>query len=163
MEQVDIDVLRKTNVFLFITGLDITDDDISTLKPIYEGTKKDKEYKIVWIPIVEKWTTELQTKFVTLRSKMPWFTVQTSLTTIGIKFIKKEWNFKGKPTVVSLNPQGRVENPNALHLIRLWGMKAFPYNKTAEETISKERSWISPVVDNIDPVIQTWVIINSHS
>ncbi|KAF3456892.1 hypothetical protein FNV43_RR01546 [Rhamnella rubrinervis] len=154
---VDIDVLRKSNVFLFITGLDITDDDISTLKPVYEGTKKHKDYKIVWIPVVEKWTTELQKKFETLRSKMPWFTVQTTLTTTSIKFIKEEWNFKSKPTVVSLNPQGQVENLNALHLIRLWGMEAFPYNKTAEETISKNRSWIGPVVDNIDPVIQTWM------
>ncbi|XP_048333005.1 protein SIEVE ELEMENT OCCLUSION B-like [Ziziphus jujuba] len=156
-KQVNIDVLRKKNVFLFISTLEITEEDISILKPIYEGTKTDNNYKIVWFPLVEQWTNELQKKFEILRSKMPWFTIQSISATVGIKFIKEEWHFKGKPTLVVMNPQGKIENPNALHLIRLWGMKAFPFNKAAEETISKETSWIGPVVNNIDPVIQTWI------
>ncbi|KAF3456890.1 hypothetical protein FNV43_RR01544 [Rhamnella rubrinervis] len=154
---VNIDVLRRKNILLFISSLDITDEDISILKPIYEGIKKDNNYKIVWIPMVEQWTNDLRKKFDILRAKMPWYTVQFVSVTVGIKFIKEEWHFNGKPTLVVMNQQGKVENPNALHLIRLWGMKAFPFNKTAEENLSRALSWIGPVVDNIDPVIQTWI------
>ncbi|KAH7522201.1 hypothetical protein FEM48_Zijuj07G0113200 [Ziziphus jujuba var. spinosa] len=154
---VNIEVLRRKNIFLFISTLEITEEDISIVKPIYEGTRKDDRYKIVWIPVVEQWTIELQKKFETLRSKMPWFTIQSISPTVGIKFIKEEWHFKGKPTVVVMNPQGKVENPNALHLIRLWGMRAFPFDKAADETLSKELTWIGPVVNNIDPIIQTWI------
>ncbi|XP_008246140.1 PREDICTED: protein SIEVE ELEMENT OCCLUSION B-like, partial [Prunus mume] len=34
-QTVDIDILRKKNILLFLSSLDITDDDISILKPIY--------------------------------------------------------------------------------------------------------------------------------
>ncbi|KAF3456891.1 hypothetical protein FNV43_RR01545 [Rhamnella rubrinervis] len=150
---VDIVVLKKQNVFLYITGLDITEYDISILKPVYEGTKKYKNYKIIWIPIVEKWTVELQNKFENLRSKMPWFTVQSNVPSISIRFIKEEWNFTGKPIVVSLSPQGKVENTNSLHLIQLYGLGAFPYNEDAEKIISDGMSFMGPVLETIDPKI----------
>ncbi|XP_048334288.2 protein SIEVE ELEMENT OCCLUSION B-like [Ziziphus jujuba] len=157
-KQVSIEVLRKKNIFLFISTLEITEEDISDLKPVYEGTKKDDNYKIVWIPVVESWTPELQKKFEILRSKMPWFTVQSLSATVGIKFIKEEWNFKGKPSLVVMNHQGRIENTNALHLVKLWGTKAFPFNKAAEEAISKERTWFQTVVVKIDTTISDKMI-----
>lgn len=144
-------------MLLFISDLDISEDDISALKPIYDTIKKEDHYKIVWIPIVEQWTDELRKKFEILRSKMPWYVVQYFSPIAGIKFIKTEWNFKGRPTLVVMNHQGKVENSNAFHLIRVWGMKAFPFNKAAEENISREMNWIGPVVNNFHPSIQTWV------
>ncbi|PON53339.1 Sieve element occlusion [Trema orientale] len=154
---VTIDVLKKKNVLLVISGLDITEEEISILRPIHEATKKDNQYHIVWIPIVEKWTDELEKKFEDLRTKMPWYVVHYFSPIAGIKYIKEEWHYKGKPAVVVINPQGKVEISNALHLIRVWGMKAFPFNKAAEETISNETHWIGPVVSNIDPKIQIWI------
>ncbi|KAL5542113.1 hypothetical protein UlMin_009823 [Ulmus minor] len=151
---VEIDVLRRKNVLLLFSGLDISDEDISILKPIYEGTKRDGHYKIVWIPIVDLWTEDLRKKFEILRAKMPWYVVQLSSRIAGLKFIKEQWNFKGKPIVVVMNSQGKVENPNALHLIRVWGMKAFPFNKAAEEAVSKDKSWIGLATHHIDPSIQ---------
>ena len=147
-------------MFLLITSLDITDAEISILRPIYEETKKNNQYTIVWIPIVDQWTDELKAKFETLCSKMPWYIVQYFSPISGIRFIKEEWQFKGKPIVVGLSPQGKVENPNALYLIKVWGVKAFPFDKTIEDIISKEKNWIGPVVNNIDPIIQTWVRIS---
>ena len=144
-------------MLLFISSLDISDDDINVLKPIYEATKKDNQYSIVWIPIVEQWTDDLKKKFDILRVKMPWYVVQYFSPIVGIRFIKEEWHFKGKPTVVVMNPQGQVENPNALHVIRLWGIKAFPFNKTKIDILSRETNWIAPVVSNIDPTITNWV------
>ena len=151
-------MLRRKNVFLFISGLDISDDDISILKPVYDTiVKKETSYTIVWIPIVEQWTEELKKKYEILRLKMPWYSLQLFSPISGIRFIKEEWQFRGKPMLVVTNPQGKVENLNAFHLIRVWGLKAFPINKQAEEVISRETHWIGPVVNNIHPTIETWV------
>ncbi|XP_070671922.1 protein SIEVE ELEMENT OCCLUSION B-like isoform X2 [Malus domestica] len=154
---VSIDVLRRKYVLLFISTLDISDDDISVIKPVYEGTKKDDKYKIVWIPIVEQWTDDLRKKFEVLMAKMPWYTVRYFAPVAGIRFIKEEWHFKGKPAVVVMNPQGKVENTNALHLIRIHGMKAFPFHKGIEDTITNDKEWITPIVNDIHPTIQTWI------
>lgn len=149
-------------MLLFISTLDISDDDISVIKPVYEGTKKDDKYKIVWIPIVEQWTDDLRKKFEVLWVKMPWYTVQYFAPVAGIRFIKEEWHFKGKPAVVVMNPQGKVENTNALHLIRIHGMKAFPFHKGIEDTLTNDKEWITPIVNDIHPTIQTWVINPIH-
>lgn len=152
-----IDVLKRKNVFIFVSGLDITEKDISVLYPIYEGIKNNSQYKIVWMPIVEQWNDDLRRTYERLRVTMPWYSVHFFSRIAGFRFIKEKWNFKGKPLVVAMNPQGKVENPNALHLIRVWGMKAFPFDKTAQENVSQQQNWIGTVVRDIDPVIPTWV------
>ncbi|CAL8989839.1 unnamed protein product [Prunus brigantina] len=152
-QTVDIDILRKKNILLFLSSLEITDDDISILKPIYEFTKKEDQHKIVWIPIVEQWTDELRKKFETLRIKMPWYTVQISAPIAGIRFIKEEWNFKGKPTLVVMSPQGKVEHYNAFHMIRVWGPKAFPFTEAREKEISKSLQWFGNLIREIYPTL----------
>uniref|UniRef100_A0A2N9IWE6 Sieve element occlusion N-terminal domain-containing protein n=1 Tax=Fagus sylvatica TaxID=28930 RepID=A0A2N9IWE6_FAGSY len=152
---VNIDVLKKKNVLFFISGLDITIDEISIIKPIYEGIKKEDQYKIVWIPIVEQWTDELRKKFDFLRSKMPWYIVQYFSPIVGIKFIKEEWNFKNKPIVVVMNRQGKVEHPNALHMIRVWGMKAFPFTTTVEESLTNRVDGIGSIWFDLSPDLST--------
>ncbi|KAF4365764.1 hypothetical protein F8388_003433 [Cannabis sativa] len=138
--QVNIDVLRRKNVYMFITGLDITDEDISSLKPVYDLTKKERvSYTIVWIPIVEQWTDELKKKYESLRMKMPWYSLHLFSPIAGLRFVKEQWEYKGKPMLVVTTPQGKVENLNALHLIRVWGIKAFPFDKKAEEVKDKEK------------------------
>ena len=109
------------------------------------------------MPIVEQWTDELRKKFDIIRSKMPWYSLQFFSRIAGFKFIKEDWHSKCKPMLVVISPQGKVENPNALHLIRVWGMKAFPFDKTAEESLSKQMNWIGTIVHDFDPAIRTWV------
>ncbi|CAL8989832.1 unnamed protein product [Prunus brigantina] len=154
-QKVEIDILRKKNILLFISSLEISDDDISILKPIYELTKKDNQHKIVWVPIVEQWTDDLRKKFETLRLKMPWYTVQNPATIAGIRFIKEEWNFKGKPTLVVMNPQGKVEHSNAFHMIRVWGAQASPFTETTEKELSNSHGhkWVGNVVKEIHPTL----------
>ena len=149
-KQANIDVLKKKNVLFYISTLDITNDDILILKPIHDGIRKENQYKIVWVPIVEQWTDELQKKFEMLRSKMPWYMVRYFSSTVGIKFIKEEWNFKNKPILVVMNQQGKVQHPNALHMIRVWGMKAFPFHTTAEEKLT----------DTVDGIVSIWFDIH---
>ncbi|PRQ38308.1 putative sieve element occlusion [Rosa chinensis] len=163
-QTVNIDILRRKNVLLFISSLDITDDDISILKPIHEFTKKDNQYNIVWIPIVEQWTDDLRKKFDILKNKIPWFTVQYPGPIAGIKYIKKDWNFKGKPTMVVMNPHGKVEHPNAVHMVRVWGVKAFPFTETREAELSHSdgEQWVSSVVNGIHPSLPTWIKENKY-
>ncbi|KAG6732706.1 hypothetical protein I3843_01G183600 [Carya illinoinensis] len=154
---VSIEVLKRKNVLLFISGLDISDDDISILKPIHELISKEDQYKIVWIPIVEQWTEDLQKKFEILRAKMPWYVVQYFSPIAGIRFIKEKWHFKGKPSVVVLSPQGKVESDNAIHMIRVWGIKAFPFTTAVEETLSSSRDWIGSIATGVNPNIESWI------
>ncbi|XP_059445369.1 protein SIEVE ELEMENT OCCLUSION B-like [Corylus avellana] len=127
-EMVSVDVLEKKNVLLFISGLNISSDDISTLISIYIGIRKKKDtFKIVWIPIVEQWTYQLRMKFEMLRSDMPWYIMQYFSLVAGIKFIKEDWHFDNEPIIVVMNSQGDVKNKDALGLIREWGMNAFPF------------------------------------
>ncbi|XP_062102803.1 protein SIEVE ELEMENT OCCLUSION B-like [Humulus lupulus] len=157
---VTLEVLKGRTVYMLFSSLDITDDDITLLKPIHDdiiSKKKETNYAIVWIPIVEQWTEELKNKYETLRKKMSWHSLQLFTPIAGIKFVKEEWRFQGKPILVVINPQGKVENLNAFHLIRVWGLKAFPFNKQVEEKIDREHHWIGSVVNNIHPTIETWV------
>jgi hypothetical protein len=162
-KQVSIDVLKKKNVLLFLSGLDVSIDEISIMKPIYDGIRKNEQYKIVWIPIVEEWTDDLPKKFEILRYKMPWYIVQYFSPVVGIKFIKEEWNFKNKAIAVVMNPQGKVEHPNALHMIRVWRMKAFPFTTIAEETISGRGDLMGSIWSDINPNLHAWVTLFSQS
>jgi hypothetical protein len=151
-------VLRKKNVLLFFSGLDFSIDEISILKPIDDGIRKEDQYKIVWIPIVEQWTDDMRKKLEMLQSKMSWYVVQSAAPVAGIRFIKEEWKFENKPILVVMNPQGKVEHPNALHMIRVWGMKAFPFTKEVEGHLVKESNWMGDTMVGIhDTNLQDWV------
>ena len=154
-----IETLRKKNIFLFFSTLDITDDDIALLKPVYDTTKKEKNYTIVWVPVVEQWTDELRKKFDALRPKMPWYIVQQFTTVVGIKYIKEVWQFKGKPTLVVLSPQGKVENTNAIHMIKSWGLKAFPFDSKVAKKLEEEKNWLGNIVTEINTSVTSWVNI----
>ncbi|XP_061371201.1 protein SIEVE ELEMENT OCCLUSION B-like [Gastrolobium bilobum] len=154
---VDIAALKKKNVYLFISTLDITEEEISVLRLVYDSIKTNDQYKIVWIPIVEEWTEQLRKKFEVLKSKMPWYVVQHFGPIAGYKYIKEEWHFKKKPMVVVLNPQGKVQHTNAFHLIQAYGMKAFPFTTSDQDKIDREINWVGSVVSNIHPNIDTWI------
>ncbi|GMY27253.1 protein SIEVE ELEMENT OCCLUSION B-like [Fagus crenata] len=154
---VNIDVLKRKNVLLFISGLDISDDDISILRPIHDAIKKEDQYKIVWIPIVDQWTEDLRRKFEILWSKMPWYVVQYDSPIAGIRFVKEKWHFTGKPSVVVLNHQSKVECKNAMHMIRVWGFEAFPFTSKKEETLSTSKEWFGYIATGFYPNIVNWI------
>ncbi|XP_061371209.1 protein SIEVE ELEMENT OCCLUSION B-like [Gastrolobium bilobum] len=154
---VDITVLKKKHVYLFISTLDVTEEEISVLRPVYDSIKTKDQYKIVWIPIVEEWTDQLRKKFEVLASKMPWYVVQHFGPIAGYKYIVEEWHFQKKPIVVVLNPQGMVQHTNAFHMIHVYGMKAFPFTRVDQERIDREINWVGSVVGNIHPNITTWI------
>ncbi|KAK7391679.1 hypothetical protein VNO78_20098 [Psophocarpus tetragonolobus] len=154
---VEISELKKKHVYLLISTLDMTEEEILVLRPVYDYIKSSDEYKIVWIPIVEEWTEKLLKRFEFLKSKMPWYVVQHFGPIAGYRFIKEEWHFKKRPMVVVLNPQGKVQHANAFHLIHVYGMKAFPFTSADQERIDREIHWIGSVVGDHHPHISTWI------
>ncbi|KAM1552293.1 hypothetical protein ACFXTH_044439 [Malus domestica] len=105
-EVFNINVLEGKCVLLYISSLDnVSDQDISCLKEVYENDK----CMIVWIPIVEDWTEGGEEQFKEWRSKMPWYAVQY-FSPPAIGYLEQLWNFKGNPMVVMMNQQGEVRD-----------------------------------------------------
>ncbi|KAK7268778.1 hypothetical protein RIF29_21486 [Crotalaria pallida] len=148
---VDISVLNKKNVYFFMSTLDITDKEISELTPVYDATKTDEQYKIVWIPIMEELNDQLLQKFEELKTKVPWYVVHMPLgNKAGIRYIKENWHFTMNPLVALLSPQGKVDNTCVIETIRVHGPTAFPFRKVDVERVEKELRWIESVVVGID-------------
>ncbi|KAI9123222.1 hypothetical protein K1719_006111 [Acacia pycnantha] len=156
---VSIDVLEKKNVYLFVSTLDMTDEERLVLLKIREAieTKNQTEqYTILWVPIVEEWTDQLSKSFENLKAEMPFFVVEHFGSVAGFKYMKEEWQFEKKAMVVTMNHQGKILHHNAFHLIHSWGIKAFPFTKTKEDEIHSSRQWIAPIVSQIHPKIGAW-------
>ena len=159
--QVNPEDLKTKNILLFISGLDNIEDEIWALQPIHDALTKDKDkkdYKIVWVPVVEKWNIEEKKKFELLKSLMPWYVVQYFSLIKGIKPLQEEWNYQGKPIVVVVNPRGEVINKNALHLIFVWGISAFPFRPEDFDRLSQHWNWLWIEVFKIHPDIERWVV-----
>ncbi|XP_050224081.1 protein SIEVE ELEMENT OCCLUSION B-like [Mercurialis annua] len=166
--KVNIEVLRRKNVLLLISDLDITQEEISILEQIYnesrlQPSRQESQYEIVWLPILDH-TVPLNDathkKFEMLQSSMTWYSVYspTLIDQAVVQFIKKEWHFNKKPMLVVLDPQGRIACPNALHMMWIWGSLAFPFTTLREEALWKEESWrLELLVDGIDPTILNWM------
>ena len=170
MPQVNIDVLRRKNVLLLISGPSIPHDELSVLEQIYNesrvsGNRMENQYEIVWIPVVDRsvvWTNEMQDRFETLQATMPWYSVYTPklIHRPVIRFIKEVWHFRNKPILVVLDPQGKVVSPNAIHMMWIWGSTAFPFTSLREEALWREETWrLELLIDGIDPTILNWVIL----
>ncbi|KAJ0727262.1 putative sieve element occlusion [Helianthus annuus] len=168
--RVSIDILKKKIVLLLISDLDLPADELSVLDQMYREarqnpTRPESQYEVVWLPVVPNhkdtpWTNENQSKFETLRNMMPWYSVfhPTLIEPAAIKYIKEVWHFNHKPLLVVMDPQGRVVNTNALHMMWIWGSLAFPFTSMREEALWREESWrIELLADSIDPMITTWV------
>ncbi|KAM2274879.1 hypothetical protein ACFX1S_044629 [Malus domestica] len=91
----NINVLEGKWVLFYISSLDnVSDQDISCLKEVYERIEKHNKCVIVWIPVVEDWTEGGEEQFKEWRSKMPWYAVQY-FSPPAIGYVEQRWNFKG--------------------------------------------------------------------
>ncbi|XP_011014351.1 PREDICTED: uncharacterized protein LOC105118161 [Populus euphratica] len=166
-KRVHLDVLRRKNVLLLISGLDMSNDELSILEQIYNESRHhegrlDSQYEVVWIPIVDRsvQSDPMKEKFESMQSSMPWFTVYhpSLIEKAVIRFIKEVWHFRNKPILVVLDPQGKVVCPNALHMMWIWGSSAFPFTSLREESLWRDETWrLELLVDGIDPVILNWI------
>ncbi|CAN0871819.1 Protein SIEVE ELEMENT OCCLUSION B [Linum grandiflorum] len=167
-KRANLDVLRRKNVLLLISDLELSHEELSMLEQMYHEarqhpTRLESQYEVVWMPVVDRstpWNEEKQKGFERLQSMMPWYSVyHPSLLDLAvIRYIKEAWHFNKKPLLVVLDPQGKVVNPNALHMMWIWGSMAFPFTSMREEALWKDESWrLELLADAIDPMILSWI------
>lgn len=146
-------MLKKKRVLLVISRPDVSDTDLNILRRIWcEKIKKEnieEQYAIVWVPIVDETQPEhkiLKKDFESwLRFKeIHWYTVNKLVSNkAGLRFLREEWHFESSLVAVVLNvAEGKVENSNAIHTIRLWGSDAFPFDEVTERRIFSEMNWL---------------------
>ena len=162
-----LEAVKTKNVLLFFTDLDVDkiSEYVSIRTPIYENipSKYKDKYEVVWIPIVDQWTNDMQKKFESLWSQMSWFVVQNFSSISGIKYVREQWHFKNEPIIVVLNPQGTVEHHNAAPMIKIWGPRAFPFTHWKDEELHKSEDWFGSLMLEFSPDIPTWVNFFSQS
>ncbi|OAY34434.1 protein SIEVE ELEMENT OCCLUSION B isoform X2 [Manihot esculenta] len=167
-KRVTLEVLRRKNVLLYISDLELSLEELSMLNQMYtearqQPTRTESQYEVVWLPVVDRstpWNEVKQKQFESLQSMMPWYTVYhpSLLDPAVIRYIKEVWRFNKKPLLVVLDPQGRVVNPNAIHMMWIWGSIAFPFTSHREEALWKEETWrIELLADAIDANIPDWI------
>ncbi|KAJ0075372.1 hypothetical protein Patl1_33339 [Pistacia atlantica] len=166
-------IYAKEDQLLLLKGdtkerMDITMDELRILQELfaYSGqclNGEEIKYEVVWIPVVDRatpWTKAKQDQFQNFQWNMPWYTVYDhSMVDPGvITYMKKVWQFKKKPIVVVLDPEGEVVNNNALHMLRIWGILAFPFTRSKETELWTQQTWgIELLADNIDKIIASWI------
>ncbi|EEF47605.1 conserved hypothetical protein [Ricinus communis] len=167
-KRASLDVLRRKNVLLYISDLDLPHEELSMLEQMYSEARQnpartESHYEVVWLPVVERstaWNDAKQKQFENLQSVMPWYTVYhpSLLDPAVIRYIKEFWKFNKKPLLVVLDPQGKVVNPNAIHMMWIWGSAAFPFTSVREEALWRAENWkIDLLADTIDPIIHSWI------
>ncbi|KAI3793912.1 hypothetical protein L1987_36535 [Smallanthus sonchifolius] len=123
-------------------------DELSILEQIYidsrvQGSRMGALYEVVWVPIVDpniEYTDAMDMRFEHMKNNMPW----------------------SKTIIVVLDPQGRELNPNAIHLMWVWGSIAFPFTTAREEALWRLETWrLELLVDGIDPTILDWANTSS--
>ena len=166
--QVEINSVKGKSVFLFISGLHISRDDISILKPFLDKTREEDQYRIVWIPFVKQWTEDLKKKWTEdlkpkwtkdlQLSNMLYVATDYSLPRASHRYINQKWNFKfNEPLIVAFNQHGKVECKNAIHMIRVCGAEAFPFTCEREEILLMEKGLIGVTATHVVSQIENWV------
>ncbi|MED6119871.1 hypothetical protein PIB30_015823 [Stylosanthes scabra] len=162
-QRVSIEVFRQKHVLLFISGLDSIRDEIRLLHSIYVGLQEDpkevkgyrkEDFKILWVPVVDDWNRLHQAEFENLKLDMPWYVVEYFRPLAGIKLIREDLNYKNKPIIPMLNPQGRVVNYNAMHMIFVWGIDAFPFRPSDDELLTQKWNWFWAEMKKVHPRLQ---------
>ncbi|KAL0551143.1 hypothetical protein IC582_010225 [Cucumis melo] len=156
------DGLRDKNVILVISGLDISEDDIRALHSIYDEVKKEDKYKIVWIPVITVETQDeeekARKKYEYVSSLMKWYIVPYTSKIAGWRYLEENWQLRQDPLVVVMNSKSRVEFNNAIHLIRVWGIDAFPFTSGRTNALLAKNWPESTLFKFIDqPRLMNWV------
>lgn len=121
-KQVNFDILKHKYVLLLISGPDVSENVLLTLKQLHQEI--GNRGKIVWIPIVGQATLDMERKFRSRGTELPLYIVHKFSPIPGIKFIREEWHFRHEALLVVINPKVRVEQCILLEQIK--DINSFP-------------------------------------
>ncbi|KAL9677864.1 hypothetical protein QQ045_015700 [Rhodiola kirilowii] len=134
----------------------------------YMTSLDEAHCEFIWLPIHSgPWITSSEEQYTKLLETMPWYTVHhpTFLTEKTKKFIRDVWMFHRKPIAVVLNEKGNVVCPNAMHMMYIWGARAFPFTRMRERTLWVAEMRLSTIVLDFDTNISSmmeaskWIVL----
>lgn len=147
-EMVQVEVMRRKHLLLLISDLDVPHEVIELLKQLKQDSGENPDglvqFDVIWMPVVDMYSRpNWHALFEELKETMPWLALHP---TVMIQpwvtnYIKEELYFKRKPIVVTVDPQGKVTCNNALHMLWIWGNKAFPFSDDKEAALWKTQTW----------------------
>lgn len=127
-----------------------------------QNKTSEGNYDIVWVPISSSctWTDSEDRSFDYLSNWMPWYSLRRPhlLSPAVVNFIKESWNYKEEPIMVVMDTEGAITNLNAVDMLRIWGVKAYPFSSSREEELWEAENWgLQLMLDGIDQLLTFWV------
>lgn len=66
--------------------------------------------------------------------------------------------------MVVMDADGAITNLNAIDMLRIWGVKAYPFSSSREEELWETENWgLHLIVDGIDQLLTYWVRDNPNT
>lgn len=167
-KRIHIEELREMNVFLLVSGLDLSKEEIDVLGKLYQEakTKGEIQYEVVWIPVVETiaWDQEKQQKFEQLLALMPWYAVPapSKIKAEVVKYVKTEWKVEKNMMLVPLDTQGKFGSLNAIDMLLIRGNKALSsiFSDKEESLWETQKTWTLELllggIDNNFSLVLDW-------
>ncbi|KAL3839966.1 hypothetical protein ACJIZ3_024557 [Penstemon smallii] len=138
-QKVNFDCLKYKQVFFLISGLHDDSMELDALSLTYNKWKEfisEVPLEIVWIPILEGGSETKDIISSERLNKWRWLSV-SSLELIDqrvLRFVREKFHYEKLPILVAMDDQGKVVNPNALHIMIAWTFRGFPYTTMKEKT-----------------------------
>lgn len=182
--QVRFEYFKRKNVYLLISSWKISEEDLMALSNIYKDPNFHKKppaeeagmitiegavaptppaegsHEILWIPALDA-PTSYATEVANLRASMPWIVAKNASVVhrFAVRYFREHWHFNREPIVVALNYSGWVECLNSMPMIRMWGIRAFPFTEREIPGLLAGKTWLEIVIVPIIPTIQKWVSV----
>ncbi|KAG9130689.1 hypothetical protein Leryth_018079 [Lithospermum erythrorhizon] len=171
-----LEVLKRKNVILLVSHLDIPAPEFEILLQLYHESRLyaenrvDSRIEVVWVPIINQTVAShvdpvLKARYHDIQKKMPWYSVSDPYMVEpgAVRFIREEWKFDEKPILVVLDPHGRVSNYDAIDMYWIWGFGASPFDEARERELWRDARWsMDLLVDTIDSTVHSWLTGNKY-
>lgn len=166
--QIDITELKEKVILLLLSKPELLPIEPFhfLLQQLYDHPTSNTEqnYEILWIPIPtsHKWTHYEQETFTFFSNSLPWISVRRPwlMSHTVLDFLREEWPYRdGETMVVVMDPNGKVVNMNAMDMVLIWGVRAYPFSVSREDELWEEDGWsLQLLLDGIHPAFDTWVL-----
>lgn len=166
--QIDITELKEKVILLLLSKPELLPIEPFhfLLQQLYDhpSSNTEQNYEILWIPIPtsHKWTHYEQETFTFFSNSLPWISVRRPwlMSTTVLDFLREEWPYRdGETMVVVMDPNGKVVNMNAMDMVLIWGVRAYPFSVSREDELWEEDGWsLKLLLDGIHPAFDTWVL-----
>ncbi|CAH2065993.1 unnamed protein product [Thlaspi arvense] len=166
--QIDITELKEKVILLLLSKPELLPIEPFhfLLQQLYDhpsNTNTEQNYDILWLPIPlsQNWTEEEKETFTFFSNSLPWISVRRPwlMSSTVLDFLRTEWPYRdGETMVVVMESSGKVVNMNAMDMVLIWGVRAYPFSVSREDELWEEDGWsLQLLLDGIHPAFKIWV------